>query len=61
MKEIKVLIRIDEATSNIGFAFERDKGSAESMEENLMLIGALDVLKEKVQEGINLKQRKLFK
>lgn len=55
MKEIKILIRIDEENDRIGFFIDRDKGDEESLSENLKLISALDLLKKQQTEKIEKK------
>ena len=62
MKEIKILIRIDEENNKLGFALERDEADNLNVSEVLKVIGSLDMLKQREQNKLvnmtSLKMRK---
>jgi len=52
MKEIKILIRIDDDKNRLGFALERDEKDGVSVSEVLKVIGILDILKSREMEKL---------
>jgi hypothetical protein len=60
MKEIKILIRLDEENERMGFALERNQKDKESLSEVLKVIAILDILKQREMEKLNKMNSKEF-
>jgi len=52
MKEIKILIRLNESETKLGFAIERSKGEDLNISEVLKVIGILDIIKQREMEKL---------
>lgn len=52
IKEIKVIIRIDELQNKIGFLIEKDKEMDDSISQQLLFLGALQLLMEQQKNKI---------
>lgn len=57
MKTIKIIIRVDEETGKFGFVLDRSKEEKENILDNITLLGALDILKDKLLKDMEEKQK----